>query len=114
MGSVQVLNRLQDSQARPYRPLRVVFVGDGRTEHGHDGIADELLHRPAQALDLAPQVGVVETKPSDHILWVGPVRAGSEANKVTEQHGDDLALVAPTSRSGAEGGAAAAAKRKPP
>jgi hypothetical protein len=47
MDSVQVLDRLEDSQGRPYRPLRVVLVRNRRTEHGHDGITDELLYRAA-------------------------------------------------------------------
>jgi hypothetical protein len=114
VGSVQVLDGLQDAQGRTHRPLRVVFMGDGCTEHGHDGITNELLHCPAQAFDLAPQVGVVGTKPSDHVLRVGSIRAGGEANQIAEQHGDNLALVALTGPGGADWGTAAAAERKPP
>jgi hypothetical protein len=40
VGSVQVLDRLQDAQGRPHRPLGVVFVRNGCTEHGHDGITE--------------------------------------------------------------------------
>jgi len=59
-------------------------------------------------------VGVVNTKPSDHVLRVGPIGAGGEANKVAEQHGDNLALVTLTGSGGIEWGAAAAAERKLP
>ena len=44
---VQLLDRLQDPQPRPHRPLRVVLVRHRSTERGHDRITDELLHRPA-------------------------------------------------------------------
>jgi hypothetical protein len=105
---------LQDPLGRPHRPLGVVLVCNRCTEHGHDGITDELLYCPTQAFDLAPQVGVVGTKPSDHVLRVGSIRAGGEANQIAEQHGDNLALVALTGPGGADWGTAAAAERKPP
>ena len=50
----------------------------------------------------------------DHVLWVGSIRAGGEANQIAEQHGDDLALVALPGLGGADWGTAAAAERKPP
>jgi len=114
VGNVQVLDGLKYALFCGHRPLGVVFVGDGCTEHGHDGITNELLHGPAQAFDLAPQVGVIGTKPSDHVLRICTIRAGGEANQIAEQHGDNLALVALTGPGGADWGTAAAAERKPP
>jgi hypothetical protein len=48
---VQLLDRVADASAAARR-ARVVLVRDGRAEDGHDRVADELLHRAAEALDL--------------------------------------------------------------
>ena len=75
------------------RSVRVVAVGHRQAEHGHDRVADELLHRAARALDLGPhtaQVGV------DHLLQTLSVEALSEgrrADQVGEQDRYDLPLL---------------------
>src|SRR5439155_281919 len=48
---LQLLRRLNDSQAGPYRPLRVVLVCGWYTKHAHHGVTDELLHNSAMVLD---------------------------------------------------------------
>ena len=50
--------------------LRVVLVRHRRAEHGHHGVADELLHRAAEALELVPQAGVVRTEQRAHLLRI--------------------------------------------
>ena len=90
---VQLLDRLQDPQARPHGPLGVVLVRDRRAEHRHHRVADELLHRPSVALDLLPQARVVGPDPRPHVLRVGALRGGREPDQVAEQHRDDLALL---------------------
>jgi hypothetical protein len=47
-------------------------VGDGRTEDGDDGIADELLYRSAVALEFAAEV--VEIRPQDRLDVLGAER----------------------------------------
>jgi len=67
---VQLLDRLQDTQPGADGTLGVVLVRDRRTEHGHDRVADELLHRPLVALDLLPQARVVGTDTRADVLRV--------------------------------------------
>ena len=52
---VEVSDRIEDPQAGADCALGVVLVCDGRPEHGHDGVADELLDGAAVALDLDPE-----------------------------------------------------------
>src|SRR5207237_2427800 len=51
----QRARRALDLERGPHRAYAVVLVGDRRTEHGHDGVADVLVDRPAVALDGACQ-----------------------------------------------------------
>ena len=41
-----------DRQRRSHRPFRIVLVRNRRAEQRHHRVADELLHRPAEALEL--------------------------------------------------------------
>jgi hypothetical protein len=59
VGLVQLLDRLQDAQARPYRPLRVVLAGERSSEHGDHGVADELLDGAAETLEFRAEARVV-------------------------------------------------------
>jgi hypothetical protein len=68
-------------------------VGDGCAEHGHHGVADELLHGAAEPLDLAPDAAVVPSQRLPHVLGVGLVEARGELDHVAEQDRDDLALL---------------------
>jgi hypothetical protein len=67
-------------------------VGDRGAEHGHDGVADELLDHPAERFDLGLDPGVIGPKGGSDVLGIGLVRAGGELDQVHEQDGDDLAL----------------------
>ena len=66
----------------------------GRPEHGHDGVADELLDRPAEPLDVGLHALVVRAQRRADVLRIGPVRAIREADEIDEQHRYDLALLA--------------------
>ena len=44
------------------RAFRIVLVCDGCAEHGDDGVTDELLHGPAEALELVAGALVVDTQ----------------------------------------------------
>ena len=86
--------RFADRQRRPNGSLRVVLVRDRRAEDGHDRVADELLDRSAEALELgahARVVGLQEPRARPR----GPcARRGREADEIAEEAGDDLALLA--------------------
>ena len=90
----QLLDRLEDPERRANRALGVVLVRDGRAEDRHDGVADELLHRAAEALDVGLHALVVRAQRCADVLGVGAVRAAREADEVDEEDGDDLPLLA--------------------
>ena len=90
---VQLVDRLEDSQARPRGPFRIVLVCDRGAEDGHHRVADELLDGSAEALDLDLQPFVVRPERRADVLGVGPVGAAGEADEVDEEHRDDLPLL---------------------
>ena len=50
--------------------LGIVFVRDRGAEHRHHRIADELLHRAAEALELVAQARVVRAEQRPHLLRI--------------------------------------------
>ena len=60
----------------------------------HHRVADELLDRAAEALELVAQAGVVGREQRPHVLGVELLGARGEADEVGEEDGDDLALLA--------------------
>jgi hypothetical protein len=93
VGLVELVDRVDDREGAPDRPLGVVLVGDRRPEHGHHGVADELLRGTALPLDLLQHPEVEEAELAPDILGVGVLRIGGEPDQVTEQDGDDLAFL---------------------
>jgi hypothetical protein len=73
--------------------LGVVLVRDRRAEDGNHCIADELLDRPAEALELGADALMVRLEQSPHVLGIHRLGAGSEPHEVAEEAGDDLALL---------------------
>ncbi len=94
IGLVQLGDRLEDPEAGPHRSLRVVLVRHGRTEHRHHRVADELLDRAAEPLDLLAEPGVIRAHPRPHVLGIDGLGRGREPDEVAEQHRDDLPLLA--------------------
>jgi hypothetical protein len=90
---VQLLDRLEQAKTGPHRPLGVVLVRDRRAEHRHHGVADELLDRAAEPLELLPQPPVIRPDPRPHVLGIDSVRSRREADQVAEQDGDDFPLL---------------------
>ena len=72
---------------------RIVFVGDGRAEDGHHGVADILLDGTAVAMDLARHRGEEAGQQRAHILGVEPLGERGRAGDVREEHGDDSPLL---------------------
>ena len=63
--AVRLLHRLLHGEPGANRALGVVLVGDGRAEHAHHVVADELVDGAAVALDLLPEAA---KRPIDHRL----------------------------------------------
>ena len=83
-----------DRERRPHRPLRIVLVRDRRPEQRHHRIADELLHRAAEPLQLRTQPLVVRAQDRLHVLRVELLGTRGEPDQVGEQHRDDFPLLA--------------------
>ena len=84
---------IADRQRGPHRPLRIILMRDRRPEHRHHRIPDELLHRPAEPLQLGPQPRVIRRQQRPDVLRVHLLGPGSKTHQVREQHADDLALL---------------------
>ena len=110
---VELVDRGEDPQRRAHRALRIVLVGDRRTEDGHHRVADELLHRPAETLDLLFHACVIRTQPRADILWIGLLRRSGEPDQVDEEDGDDLALLRSRPWALGDRGAAGPAESRP-
>jgi hypothetical protein len=65
---VQLLDALEDREARADRALGIVLVRNRRSERGHDRVADELLHRSTERLDAIACPSVVRSDASLHLL----------------------------------------------
>ena len=98
------------AQRRVDRPLRVVLVGGGHAEHGHDRIADVLLDDAAVDLDRMLGHAVVLAKHAVDVLRVGAFGERRETHHVAEQAGDDPAFDDRAMTVGCECGAAGGAK----
>ena len=90
---VQVLDRVEDLQRGAHGAIRIVLVRGRRAEDGHDRVADELLDRAAEVLDLLFHARVIRTERRAHILGIGAIGARGEADEVDEQDRDDLSLL---------------------
>ena len=84
-----------DGERGADRALRVVLVRNRGAEHGHHGVADELLDRPPEALELVAQPRVIRPEQRAHLLGIHALRARGEADEVGEEDGHDLALLEP-------------------
>src|SRR5262249_34515724 len=70
LGGLLLAGPVANRERRAHRTLGVVLVRDGRAEERHHRIADELLHRPAVALELAPYMRVVRIEKRADVLWI--------------------------------------------
>ena len=75
------------------RTQRVVLVRDRHAEHRHHRIADELLDRPAVALDNRLHALEVPAQPALEHLRIGRVAQCSRLGQVAEDERDGLALL---------------------
>ncbi len=92
------LRPVADGERSPHSTLRVVSVGRRRAEDAHHRVADELLHRAAEALQLGADSLVVRRENVPHVLGVELLGLGSESDQVDEEHGHDSPLLPGTPR----------------
>src|SRR5262249_45297956 len=83
---------IADRQRGTHRPLRIVLPCNRSTEQRHHGVADELLHRSAPALELVAKPLVVRAQDAGDVLGVELLRRRRETDEIGEEDGDDLAL----------------------
>ena len=107
---VAVLCPIPDGECRADGALGVVLVCHGRAEERHHRIADELLHRAAETLELGPDPLVVAGEQRADVLRVEALRLGRRADQVAEEHGDDLPLLPRRRRRARESRTAGAAE----
>ena len=91
--------RLDHRRRRAHRADRVVLAGAVQAEHGHHGVADELLDHAAVLLDHPLPAREAGADDVAGVLGVEPAREHGEADQVGEQDGDELALLADLRRS---------------
>ena len=84
---VQTPQALADLGGRPHRAERVIFVELRDAEDRHHRIADELLDRPAVALDDRLHLGEVAAHQGAHRLWVELFAKARRARHIGEQDG---------------------------
>ena len=89
----QLGQRVAHLDRRAARPKRIVLVHLRNAEHGHDRVADELLHRPAVRLDDALHALEVAGEQGAQRLGVGRLAERGRAGDVAEEDGDGLALL---------------------
>src|SRR6266496_1219933 len=65
----------------------------GATEHGHNRVTDELLHRATERLELRAEAGVVRPDPGLDVLWVRVIGRFREPDQVAEEDGHDFAFL---------------------
>ncbi len=88
-----------DRKRRADGALGIVLVRDGRAEHRHHRVADELLDGAAALLELRSQPLVVRPQDRLDVLRIERLGARREADEIGEENRDDLPLPSHRSRS---------------
>src|SRR5262249_19428432 len=85
-GLGHVTNRVLNAQSGVHGPAGTIFVGERRTEEGHDPVARVLIDRPLEAVYLGggtPEAGVNDRM---HACGIELRGEGGQARHVREQH----------------------------
>ena len=72
-------------ERRAYGAERVVLVHARNPEGGGDGVADELLHRPAMVLDRRAHLGEPALRHRPHRLRIEPLGKRRRADEIGEE-----------------------------
>ena len=92
VGGVQVGDCRPHGEGGAQRALRIVLVADRGSEERDHGVADELLDRAAEPLELVPQAAVVRQQSRADVLGIELLGAGGRADEVDEDGRDEPAL----------------------
>ena len=76
----------------PHCALSIVLVGSRRTPQRHHGVTDELLNRPAVAVDDIARSVEVATQQLSRVLRVALLRRARESHQVDEEDRDETPL----------------------
>jgi hypothetical protein len=82
----------EDPQPGTDRPLRVVLVGQGNAEGGHNRVPGELLHRPAVGLDAVGHAVEVPGHVAPGDLGILALDELGRGDQIDEQNGGEFAL----------------------
>ena len=85
--------RLLHPQRGPHGPLRVVLVGDRRSEQGDDAVAEQLVDAAAEQLDVGDQPLEAGLDQALDVLRVAALGERGVADDVGEEDRDDPALL---------------------
>ncbi len=110
---VELVDRREDTQRGAHCPLRIVLVRNRCAEDRHHRVADELLNRPAETLDLQFHARVVRAQPRTDVLGIGLLGRRGEADQVDEEDRDDLSLLRSRPRRFVDRGTAGPAESRP-
>src|SRR5207244_822492 len=110
---VQPGELLAELVSRTRRTQRVVLVHHRYPKDGHDGVADELLHGPAVALEHLARHGEVTLHHTSQRLGVETFAERSRAGDVAEEDRHDLPQL-PSLGGGKRRAAGGAEPRRPP
>ena len=73
--------------------MRVLLLGPVKAEHGHHGVADELLDDAAVGLDVLVPANEVGVDDGADVLGIELLGQHREVDEIGEQDGDELALL---------------------
>jgi len=93
IGCVQVLDGLQHAKRGKNRSLGIVLMGLWSPENCHDGVTDEFLDCPTKSLKLRTQSRLIGMQATADVLRIVAFGGCREADQITEQHRDHLALL---------------------
>ena len=100
-----------DRERRTDRALGVVLVDERRAEESDDGVADELLHRASELLELVRGRAASTREQRPGVFRIEPLGALGVADEIDEDDADDLALVARFAEDGSSRAPQAGQKR---
>ena len=93
-GEVRILlpeagDLLQDRESGVDCAYRIVFMRERCAEHPHHRVADELVQRPAEALEHLLHASVIRNEGPTNVLRVRMIGPFGEAHEIDEQDRDD-------------------------
>jgi len=83
-----------DRECSPDCALRIILMRNRSAEDRHHCVADELLHSPAEPLQLSAHMPLIALKLGRHVLRIHLLGTRGGADEIGEEDGDNLPLPA--------------------